>query len=903
MTTKAYIIWLFLVAFLPLNAAVPTLNRDDLVVSVRVPEQVTPGKVATFILRVNNDYTHLLNFELIVEKPESWHLLSEPDSIQLQPGESKQIVLLMEIDRACEVGDQNVRFQFYDKLHDIELEEVIVTEVENIHKLEVRATRVPSYLMAGQDFQVDFEIRNLGNCVEEFFVSSDNGNVQDVKYTLAPNTSVYISVNDQVNPHLSRAGHISCRVSIKVAYQQRPIQGIATIKVYPQSTKKSDAYHRLPIRASLIYMGVRTVGPYQSVYQMELLGEGYLDMRHNHKINFTVRAPNQFSVARLGNFNQYSLEYDWRHSATSHTKVRLGDFSYNLTDITEMFRWARGVEVAHREKRFEVGAFYNEPIFFEEVSHQYAVYGKYFFLQDWYVQLSGMEKIYTDDGPSALLGSFQTGVDTENHKVMAEVSSGRRQDTEGIAGSFLAEGKLKRLSYRTHNIYAGPDYPGYYTNSLFSNTFLSYNFDKLSLQAGFFYNNSNPAQDTTFTTAPHSKVHTAGLSFSPHKSVRSQLNYIYRVREDRFPDKKFSYREQAMNYLLTFRNDAWDAQLNMELAHTENLLVAPENNRGATYIAQTRADRNLGSRLRLGLFTQYVYTNRYDINSQSFLFYGANVGYRLNSHLSLRANYRNNYLIEEYNSDRTLLDFGINANYGIHSFSVNSSHALIRNTVNRSDFYLSARYTCRIAAPISRRDGLYTLNGTLQSANPSDAAGVVVHVSGKSVITDENGNFTLNDLKEGTHYLHIDRSTLDIGLLPKTEMPTEVTIYPTGENKVVIELERGATLSGSIHFEMDQSARLNQEKPPSKIVKATNGQQELLTYSDAEGNYTFANVLPGKWRVRILHANDDKWQIKANNITVELLPEETKTLDFEMKRKKRNVHFSKQGLELNMKKD
>ncbi len=899
MIAKAGYLGLFLLSFFVLSGAGPVIDRDDLVVPVRAPKTVIPGQFETFILELSNDFTYPLNFTVSVDKPESWRFLSKVDNVHLEPGETKSVIFLMDIDRACEIGQKDIRFTFYDKQHDVRIEEVVTTTVENVHEVHARAIRTPNHLMGGQEFEVEFIVRNLGNCYENITVTSEKGVVSKSSFIMPPNSTQYVKVKQTV-PELTQAGYIASGISLVTEYAEQPIRERVSLKAYPKTTSRSDRYNRFPVDISLIYFGAKNARPYEGSLQFEAIGNGYLDQNQRHRLNFVARAPNRFSIARVGNFDQYSFDYVWKKDRDTETRIKLGDFSYNLTPVTEMFRWARGIEVSHKTGKWEVGAFYNTPRFYSEIKNQYASYVKYSPLKFWEVQLSGMQKNYTIDGSPATLGSFRNQFRFDNHLVVAEYSRGSRNGLSGSAANLEFTGRFKGFSYSSQNIYAGKDYPGYYTNSLFTNSTLRYRLGKWGANVGFAYNDANPAQDTILTISPYSMNTTAGITHHFSSKLRLMVNYIHRVKEDRLPTRKFAYRENAIRYMLAYKDEFWNVMLDGETAETENLLIINDRNTANTYNIRARIDREVLPTLTIGGFSQYLYTNRYDLERRAYLFYGGNIAYRPMPNIRLRGSYRNNYLIDEYNSDRTLLDFEVSANYKDHRLSINTSHAIVRNTTDRKDFFISARYTYHLNAPISKKEGLYSLAGLLKSTNKTDAGGVIVNIGGQSVITDEYGRFVVNDLPPGIHYLHIDKGSMDVGLVTAVETPLEVEVFPKKGNYISIDVVRSASIEGNVKHIIQRQPGEDRENPPLRIIKASNGDREMLTYTDADGNFSFGGLLPGEWTIRIVEdkGTQRKWKIARNNIQVNVASAETKKVRFEISKKERKIKFSQQSVDL-----
>lgn len=897
---------LLLFTSLQLFSSGPNVIREDLIVPVRAPRSVVPGHFETFILRLHNDYDYELHFEVKIDKPESWQLMSPVDQVSLKPGEEKSVLFLMDIDRACEIGPKEIRFEFYDKDREVKIVETVVTSVENIHELEVRAVRYPRHLTSGQEFDVEYVVKNLGNCYEKLSIASGSGEVSLQQVSMPPNSDVHVKVR-QVVPELRQTGYVASEIILITDSTRAPLREKLSIKAYPGMTQRTDPYQRFPMQVSLIYFGARTAHPYSGGLQLELEGKGSVDRQNNHQLYVKARGPSQYNVARVTNYDQYTAEYTWQQNRKNKTQVQLGDFAYNLTPLTEMYRWARGVGLSQQFEKMQVGAFYNRPRFFEDIEEQYAAWAEMPLSKSLELRLSGMNKKFSQNRGSAQLLSLQARMQMKGQLVRAEYAMGGMNGQTGPAAGLDASGAFKKLSlsYRTQNVYASRYFPGYYTNSLLSNTTLRFQKKRWAVNAGLTYNDANPAQDSIFTVSPYSTYASLGATYKFFPELQLNLTLQKRSKEDRFPSKKFSYRENSVRYRLTYKGDVWNMRTDGELGQTQNLLVQSEDNTASSFNIRSRVERNLPHGLSLGGFGQYLYTNRYTLDPRSYLFYGGHVSYRHSAHWSLTGSYRNNYLIEEYNSDRSLLDLQLRARWNIHQLNLGVSHALIRNSVSRTDFFISARYTCNIGMPVRKRSDLYSVVGSVRADNPKDASGIILHMAGKSVITDEYGHFEFNDIPPGRHQLYMDRGTLAVGLIATVEMPCEVDVLP-GQSKLVrLDVVRSASIIGHLSFPDSSANAPAGETQPLRIIKATQGEREMLTYTDDQGNFSFKQVLPGEWTLRVVQSSSDKktWIPRQNNIKINLAPGESEELNFVMNKKQRQIQFkSQQPLNLKIEK-
>lgn len=868
----------------------PVVKKKDLIISVRAPKTVVPGKFATFILALNNSFDFDLNLILDLKKPDSWTLLSKQETFQLKPGETQNVVFLMRIDRSCDFGKQYLNFDFFDSSKDIHLKEQIVTEVENIHDIQIQAVRLPRFVLSNNVETMEYEVSNYGNCEEVFYFSSTSGTVLNKEYTLTPNSTINIKVQEKTPKNILTSGTYGFGATLKVSYKQELIRVSNTIKIFPKNVKKVDAYHRFPITLSTIYFGAQVGTPYKSNLQGEAIGRGFLDINDRHELSFTLRAPNRFEIARVGNADQYSMEYIYHKRRLTKTSIRVGDFSYSLTELTELFRWSRGVGVEQVAKKLTVGAFANAPRFVANLRLQYAAYAIYNYTENWSGQLSYLQRFYDDNTASAMVGSYKNKLLFRGQSITAEYSRSVRDERSGYGAALALTGGFKKLSYNSQIFYASPQFDGYFSNSILTNNGISYRLtDNVRLNTSFSINRSNPLQDTTFTNSSYSLTYTAGAFFNINKAIRGRAEFVHREQEDRATIKRFDYVEDGIRYGLSYSSKKWQANFIGDLARAQNRLVS-EDDISTTIAAALNVNRTFREKYTFGAFSSVIQTGRYGTDIRTIVLYGASVAAKVGDHLSVGASARNNYLVEEYTTDRNLLDVNATYVHGKHRFTAVASSAILRNTINRTDFFITAKYSYTLGLGTQKKEGFYSLEGQITAEDRKDAGGIIISIAGQTVISDNYGHFVINNLPEGIHYLNIDYGTIPVGYLPANDIPIEVIIYPKDNNIVKLDLVKTGNILGSVALDSSIS-KTNLFKLPRSIIKAKKGNLELLTYSDDKGNFVFKHLIPGEWIIRVVSSKDADLDPKNNNQIVEVKSSKQSNISFVLKKKSKNIKF------------
>ncbi len=876
-------------------------DRDRLVVAIRAPKVVTPGKFETFILELSNEYPHPLDYQISVDKPAGWKFLSSLRSVSLAPGERRSITFLMEIDRTCEVGEKTILFQFYDEVRDIRVEEAVVTEVANVHLLKTELLRKPEHVVGGQQCAVDFLVRNLGNCPEMIYLSSRRGIVSIAQLELAPDSAVRVTVKRPVPENIERPTYIASELIVECENLETLHERVS-VKAFPSKMTKSDPYLRFPLTLQTSYIGVNTKEGYVQNLQFAVEGKGHISHDKQHYLHVKARGPNRASLARARNFDEYYAAYRYRQNKDENreTLIRAGDFSYNLSPVLETARWGRGLEVSKTMGQAHFGGYYNRPRFRNDIQSVGAGFFGYTFSDKWKTRANVLHKTYHEGGP-AILGSAENSFVLGDHLLSAELGVGTRNGLSGLGGGLQSSGRLGNFQYSSNVIYASRHFPGFFSNSLFANSTLRYLMERFTFSLGHSFNESNPAQDTIYTVAPYSEDITAGVSFRASQKIRTQLRLVRRSREDRFDPKKFSFREYLLRYRYTFTEKTWRYQLGADAGQTRNLLVMSDDNTATTVGLRGQAAKTFWNKLRASAFFQYLYTNRYDTEARRYFYHGGQLDFRLDDHWNFRGSYRNDYLIEDYNRDRALLDLELNVNYAPHRFAFLFSKALARNTVGKTNFFVRASYTYQLNTPISKKKNLYSLIGNL-AGEPDDVDGIIVSVAGKSMVVNGQGRFEFHDLEAGEHYLHIDGASLPLGVITRPVAPMAVTVAPKVRNYVKIKVIHSGEIAGKVNFNFSEQA-VTTAKLPVLILKVQNNEgEEYLTYSQADGSFSFRELAPGKWTVRIVPSSLPKgWVLKQNNLQVSILPDRARQVEMEMEQQKRRINFSKKTFDVKVK--
>ena len=138
---------------------------------------------------------------------------------------------------------------------------------------------------------------------------------------------------------------------------------------------------------------------------------------------------------------------------------------------------------------------------------------------------------------------------------------------------------------------------------------------------------------------------------------------------------------------------------------------------------------------------------------------------------------------------------------------------------------------------------------------------VLVHLGNESALTGADGRFVFPRPTSGAYYLHIDRVSLGMDRVPAVPMPYLIDVPADGVmDELRIPVTRRASLSGrvrlmDIHGSGLLADTLDAHAPIMAVVEATSGDHRLRRLCTRDGRFTFEDVPPGRWTLRLVQSD------------------------------------------------
>jgi hypothetical protein len=324
----------------------------------------------------------------------------------------------------------------------------------------------------------------------------------------------------------------------------------------------------------------------------------------------------------------------------------------------------------------------------------------------------------------------------------------------------------------------------------------------------------------------------------------------------------------------------------MEVGETTNLLAENSQSTQASFNFLNQFNVQLGPNFKVGGLGQYLRTNRYDQQISSIFLYGLNLGYQWSNHLFATINYRNNFLLEQVNEDRSLLNSSLNINWGPHQLTGFFSYNIFRNTVDQRNYFLSLSYLYELNLAISKRKDVADLSGVIRPREDQKVEGITLKFAGQTAVTDSEGRFIFRGVRPGEHQLFIDKNSLPIFDRPVKGYSRKVTLGPAENKEISLTLTTTGRIEGQIDFDL-----IEKRAPSNLIIRLQNEEKTLVTEVKKDGTFEWIQLMPGEWNYKVLESGWSRNFDMNSSGTVTISPGETSKISLVMKEIEEVIKF------------
>ncbi len=889
-----------------LSIIVKGADKDSfLFEEIEVPKDMIPGNFYTGVYKVSNPNNYDIDIDIEIILPIGWKLITKKEVKSLKPFEEKKIYYTYKIPLGARSGNYNILFNVKRNKKTVRKISSKLNIAE-ISDLEIIPLKKPDYIHKEKTFDCTFLIKNKGNREEKVFLETISGEILDkTTIKLGVDSSKVVTIQ-QISPkNITKKTTV---ISTLIAYLEsndKKIVKRVPITIYPNSTPDVDLYHRFPVEVGTQFNYGNNSEKSFSSMQYTLKGKGYLDEDRNHFLEINVQGPDQTDLERFGNYDAYMAHYK-----NKKWDVQVGDYGLNLSTLTELGRFGRGLSVQRDFSAFKLKTFYHEPRFYPEIEKELGAQletkvASNVTLKGNWIQKQFSDPLLEDQNLVSLEGEYNT----DNFQLETEIASAT--DFEGsnqLAVRNNLSFQLANFNIQSSIIKAGEDFEGYYSDSEYYNHNLDYYLGKKWVFS-LSHNQSsiNPKLDTIqYNTAPFFENYTLGTQYKFGRQDWVQLNYSVRDRKDRLENKQYDYREYLLRYRLSKSWEKLVLEFDGELGKVKNYLVSDEQNQdGNTYRNRIGLRYAFSKKIGVGANVEYLVTNRYSTTNEeeNFFFFGGNIRYDLNKKLSFSLNYKNNYTPDQLYKTRSFFD--LTTNYTInnkHTFSLFSSYAIFPGEKNEEDLYITAQYAVKFNIPVKKVKEYGHLKGRLIPQNNERIEGIIVNLGTYSTITNELGIFEFKNIYPDEYYLSLDRGSMDFKDITLEKTPYFVKIMPNEVSEVDLTIIKSAEIKGKVSFakkDKDLTSSKFESNTSFYVVKLYNEDETFYADTNEKGEYRFKSIRPGNWNVEVVKNGwEAKNKAKPARFEYFLKQNEVKEVNFEIIPKKRKVRFSNKNIKL-----
>lgn len=832
---------------------------------------------------------------------------------QISPQETSVYLVPLRVAAETAQGDYSVTLHITDRYNGMSFSKISKVTVSGNRKLLLTQLDSPEFVRAGETIHSSFLLKNNGNVTESLTLESKNAVLDhDASIVLAPNESKIITIHKVTNPEIRQNEFQNLNLSVYSKENPKENQDLyASTQIISVKPSENDIYHRIPVSASLSFIGMQNMGVYHDGFQGEIYGKGTLDKENRNQIEFHAATHNPVELNSFTQYEEYFVNYK-----RDNLFVHLGDKTYSSSYLTEFARYGRGAEIRYNFNKVSLGGFYNHPRFFRDIKDEFNIYSAFKIRKESEISVGYLYKTprkeeinYGDvrlDSDAHLpyaKGKFKI---SRNINLSGEFSYSTTKKTEGTAYIVQAEAIFQKFNGNLMYMKASPDFAGYFTNTNTFNGNIYYNITKkISVFANYMQDARNFQRDTLLLAAPYRKYFQYGIQYKYLPNGFIILNNGYQKYQDRLEPRQFDYYERYFKISINQQIGVFQINLDGQFGKTDNYLTQFNGN-SSLYSANLSFQK---FRTSFNVFGSYAITSRYQLQNQKNLYYGARIFSRFSDKTNLSLFYQNNYMPEEYFRDRNLFELLFHQQlFPGNDLDLSGRYSLQRGEIGNKDFIFSMRYTWRPNVPVQKVAEYITLSGNIRNLGIKKTDGVRLMLGSYLSVTDKDGNYLFKNVTPGNYFLEIDRSTTDINDIPTLAFPTALSLI-NKENIFNFGLTAAADVKGNIQFakteERDQADvsellyRKEKTKKESIIVEAVSNDQTYRKICFIGEDFDFTYLRPGDWTVKVYRNGLDKrYKISTDKFQFTLQPAETKKLSIHVVKQQVEIKYQQESLKV-----
>ena len=438
-------------------------------------DSLQPGTSSSISFTIENKTSETSTFDISIETSNDFITpILKNGQLSILPNNKDIYIVPLKIATETPQGAHKITLKVFNKNTG---EETNITNefiVLGHRKLTLISINSQEFVKAGETIKSTFLLKNHGNISEKIILESKNAIVNGSKdLTLTPGEEKLVTVTKNTNPDLGKNEIENINLSaISKNKLDEIIIAYTSVKVISTKPVEEDIFHRMPVSASLSFVGMQNRGIYKDGFQGEIYGKGSLDEENKNLVEFHAITKNPVEFNSFTQYEEYFFSYK-----RDELFVHLGDKNYSSSFLTEYARYGRGAEILVDIQKIRIGGFYNHPRFFRDIKDEFNMYTKYKFTKDSEITFGYLYKIPRIEQTNFtfsnvrldsnahlpyIAGKFKIN---KNIAVSGETSYSKTDKTDGTAFMLQTNAHFKLITGNVMYTRASRDYAGYFNNT------------------------------------------------------------------------------------------------------------------------------------------------------------------------------------------------------------------------------------------------------------------------------------------------------------------------------------------------------------------------------------------------------------------------------------------------------
>ena len=873
------------------------------------PGIVTPGGHFTLFFDIKSDSLLPESFQETITFPEQWNLLSQRKPERIAGQKEIRFFYVIGTPATCAAGTFPVNFTVTSHNKPIVTQTLIT--IQEIRKIDIFIVSQPEFVKEGDTLRVEYLVQNSGNKKETFGLKTNRGMIENVtdSLSLEPNAKIKVVVNQVIPFTENNAWQGSSDLTVNMTALAQSVYQVASVPVFSSRTKKIDRYFRFPVEVGAGYMSFRYGNETRTAFQYSATGNGFLDQKGKHFVDFIIRGPNQFAFPAIGSYDQYSLEYQHRKK----TVISVGDYVLQLNNLLEFGRFGRGLKLEQQFGKVGFTLFYQKARFYINQKESFGGKISYKIGEASNVSLTYASKdvVFRSERFWSNLVNVAGLIRTKSIQVETELAAGKALGKTDYGVFSRVQLARNWFTFTSNVIYAGKNFYGFYNNSLLVNTNVGFNISRnLTLGLSGIFSNINPSLDANYySISPKDRSYMAFMSYQLNSKNRFFLFYSAQEREDRQKPSTFHFSENFGNLSYTYSGDKFSMFYQGRYGYSRNQLIFDDTGKRQSFANLVQPSVRLLSWLWVGGYFEHQHTSKFSAANviENLFFYGGNTRINIKRNLSANFFYRNNYAPDELYERRSYMDASVLLDLKRHKFSLSGGRSFVPNiqNTNQNTLFLTLRYTLKLNIPLSRKRNVGNVRGKLTGLGFSKG-GNLIQLGSHKFLTDSTGNFFFEGIKPDQYYLSIKQNESGSeGVVPNIKMPLFVNVKADSLKEIEIPLTRTGSVTGKVEFlkpnQNGLSSLLNNR--PVILIKLSNETSSLITELNEREEFSFKEMKPGNWTLSaFIPGNQDRFVIDESQKQLNIEIDKTMKIVFKVRPNEKRIHFSEKSFDVSVKK-